>query len=60
MKTYTGIELDVKINEFLTKRTQRFPELTHTKRVVRKDVRENGLFGRLEKASSLWTQYIHA
>jgi len=60
MKTYTGQELDEKINKFLAKRTQKFPELQKKKPAVHGATDENRFVQSLEKASMLWTRYIHA
>jgi hypothetical protein len=59
MNTYTGKELDERINKFLEKKTQRFPELQRDTRLV-KVSKQNGFVNPLEKASLLWSQYIHA
>lgn len=60
MKTYSGQELDAKINKFLAKRTERFPELRNKKPMTQESVYENRFLQSLEKASLLWTRYIHA
>jgi len=59
MKTYTGNELDEKIHKFLAKQTQRFPELQKDS-IVTKTSTEPERLNPLEKASMLWSQYIHA
>jgi len=60
METYTGQELDAKIHTFLNKRTQRFPELQETDTMTRLDRYDNRFINPLEKASLLWSRYIHA
>jgi hypothetical protein len=60
MRTYTEQELGQKINKFLTKRNQRFPELRDVGRFKHKDGYGRRIIMTLEKASTLWGRYIHA
>lgn len=59
MRTYTGNELDEKIHKFLAKQTQRFPELQKDS-LMTKLSKQRERINPLEKASILWSQYIHA
>lgn len=60
MRTYTEQELGQKINKFLTKRIQRFPELRKESRIKHKDSYGGRIINTLEKASMLWGRYVHA
>lgn len=60
MRTYTGNELDAKIHKFLAKQTQRFPELQRDTLAMKVSKQQHRSVSPLEKASMLWSQYIHA
>lgn len=60
MRAYTEQELGQKINKFLTKRAQRFPELRDVSRFKHKDGYGGRIITTLEKASMLWGRYVHA
>ena len=60
MRAYTKQQLGERIKKFLTKHTQRFPELRDGGRFRRKDTYGSRVINSLEKASALWGRYIHA
>jgi len=65
MKQYTEAELTNKINSFLAKKSQKFPELdkleiTSARKIVVRDRHSSNIFTALENLNTFWAQRIHS
>jgi hypothetical protein len=65
MKQYTEAELTNKIQTFLTKKSQKFPEIdtlaiTPVRKIIVRDQHSSNIFTALESMNTFWAQRIHS